>query len=231
MSCGTLTPVATDAKCCVAAGTAADVLIDDLEDGDNVLKAIGNRQGYWYTYGTDKAQMPAPGTTFVPTAGGKSPLFASLTSGSVAPATETVPTNAGMGFDFNNHFKKSCAYNASVYKGITFWAKGTVPFKVAVGIPGTTPKTADGGTCVPGATMGCYDHYNTLVAPPPDGTTWAQFTVTFADKTTFAQAGWGAVAAFDAAALLNVQFQVDGTATATAATPYNFAVDDVAFVP
>jgi hypothetical protein len=147
------------------------------------------------------------------------------------PATDTVPTYAGMGFDFNNHFAKSCAYNASAYKGISFWAKGTVPFHAAVAIPGTTPKTSDSGTCDPAGLKPCSDNYSMLITPVPDGTTWSQFTIKFADATTFAQAGWGAPATFDAAHILNLQFQVNGETTATAAVPYDFAVDDIAFVP
>jgi hypothetical protein len=134
-----------------------------------------------------------------------------------------------MGFDFNNHFAKSCAYSAAAYKGITFWAKGSA-FRASVSIPGTTPKSlsdADGGTCL----TGCSDNYGMLIAPPPDGATWAQFTITFADTATFAQAGWGTVVPFTPASILNVQFQANGETTATAAAPYNFAVDDVAFVP
>ncbi len=245
-SCGTLTANPADAKCCIAAGTATDLAVDDLEDKDNVILSLGQRQGYWYTYGTDAGQAPKPMTPFLPTAGGHacsltpappacagmtgSALYSSHTSGSLLPATDTVPTYAGMGLDFNNHFAKSCAYGASAYKGISFWAKGTVPFHAAIAIPATTPSTSDGGTCVAGVKP-CADHYFMLITPVPDGTTWTQFTITFADTTTFAQAGWGASATFDPAHILNLQFQVNGETTATAATPYDFAVDDLAFVP
>ena len=126
---------------------------------------------------------------------------------------------------------KSCAYSASAYKGVTFWAKGTVPFHAAIAIPGTTTAKSDGGTCVPVGTKSCSDNCSMLVTPVPDGTTWSQFTITFADATTFAQAGWGVVAAFDPAHILNLQFQVNGESTAVAAAPYDFAVHDIAFVP
>jgi hypothetical protein len=148
-------------------------------------------------------------------------------SGTVFAATATVPAYAGMGFDFNNHFKKSCPYGASAYHGLSFWAKGT-PFKISVKIPATTPATAlSAGTC---AAM-CEDHYSKLVAPPPDGTSWGQITLMFTGDATFKQAGWGTVAAFDAANILAVQFQIDGTTTQTGAVAYNYAVDDVAFLP
>jgi len=251
MSCGMLTPTAGDAKCCVAAGTAADVAIDDLEDGNNVILPVGQRQGYWYTYGVKEAmQTPLPtqwmGATFKPGPGGNpcslmpltaackamdtaamgmagSMLFSAETKGSLPPATDTVPTYAGMGVDLNNHFAKSCVYDGKAYKGISFYAKGSA-FKVAVAIPGTVPTTSDSGAC---AAM-CSDHFNMLVAPPPDGTTWKQFTIMWAELT---QAGWGTPATFDASKLINIQFQVDGLTTATATAPFDFSVDDLAFVP
>jgi hypothetical protein len=246
MSCGTLTPAPGDVKCCVAtgAGTATDLAIDDLEDKDNVILPLGQRQGYWYKYGTDAAQLPT-GTMFLPGPGGHpcslmpappacagtplGVLYSSHTSGSLLPAT--TPTYAGIGFDFNNHFAKSCAYGASAYKGISFWAKGTVPFRAAVAIPGTTPTSSDSGTCVPVGTIGCADNYSITVKPVPDNATWTQFTITFADSAGFTQAGWGVKAPFDPAHILNLQFQFDGLVTATAAAPYDFAVDDIAFVP
>ena len=251
MSCGALTPLAGDAKCCVAAGTAADLAIDDLEDKDNVILPAGQRQGYWYTYGSAGAtQTPPPGKTFVPNAGGYpcsllpltiackamntapmgtagTVLFSAETKGSLPPATAALPSYAGLGFDFNNHFAKSCVYGASAYHGISFWAKGTVPFQAGIAVPATTPTTSDSGTC---ATM-CSDNFSMTVAPPPDGTTWKQFTITFADMTTFAQAGWGTPATFDPSKIINMQFQVNATTTATAAAPFDISIDDVAFVP
>ena len=242
--CGTLQPAAGDAKCCVAAGMATDLAIDDFEDGDNTILPVGNRQGYWYTYADATAtEMPnnKGGTPFPPTAMAGHPCsltpippacagmtggtkFFGGVSGSVMPATMTVPTYAGMGVDFNNHFAKSCPYGAGAYKGITFWTKGTGPFKVAVKIPTTTPTTSDSGTC---AAM-CEDHFAIQAHPTvPDNATWSQVTVLFTDLK---QAGWGTVATFSPASLIGVQFQVDGLMAATAAAAYAFAIDDIAFM-
>jgi hypothetical protein len=243
MSCGTLLANAADAKCCVATGTVTNFAIDDLEDQDNTILPVENRQGYWYSYKDTVAAttlMPsaAPFTvtkgghacSLVPappacagTAGGM--VASAGVSGMVAAATTAIPAYAGMGFDFNNHFMKSCPYGGSAYKGITFWARGT-PFKASVKIPATTGATAlSVGSC---AAM-CEDHFSQQVAPPPDTTTWAQITITFTDATKFKQAGWGTPATFDASSILALQFQIDGTTTQTAAVAYGFAVDDIAF--
>src|SRR4051812_41540405 len=61
------TPPVTTTGCPAAAGTITDLLIDDLEDGDDAIRPIGSRVGYWYTYndGTLGAvQVPAPNATF-----------------------------------------------------------------------------------------------------------------------------------------------------------------------
>jgi len=252
MGCGTLSPNPADARCCVAAGAATDLAIDDVEDNDNVILPIGNRQGYWYAFANDTkkgqaattqmpAGMPFPATpggnpcslTPVPPACGlamKAPgmagsIIASMgIKGSVGITAPMLDTYAGLGFDFNNHFKKSCPYNATAYKGISFYAKGT-PFTVAIKIPGTTPPDdQSSGTC---ATTTCSGHYGMLIAPPPSGA-WTKQTVMFNDPT-FKPPTWVMTPpAFDPASILAVQFQVDGASTATA---YDFAVDDLAFIP
>ena len=209
---------ATTGGCKVAAGTATDLLIDDLEDGDNVIRPIGSRVGYWYTYNdktTGAVQVPDPGVLFKATAGGSTatPLFAATTSG---PAFTVY--GAGMGFDFNNTSKKSCPYNASVYTGIKFWAKANttgVSLKAMIKIPATS-SAADGGTCA----TACSDHFFLKPAPVLT-TTWTEYTLPFA---SIAQEGFGTPpATFDKANLLGVQFQVP------VGVAFDFSVDDITF--
>jgi hypothetical protein len=207
--------------CVVAAGTATALPIDDLEDGDNTIEAIGNRIGYWYTYNDATAtgtQTPKPDPTgiipFKPTAGGHSPLFSAETNGS-----GFLTWGAGMGFDFNNTAMKSCVYDASAYSGITFWAKGNVSLKAMVKIPATTQSTSDSGTCT--AAGMCEDHY-TLTPLPALSTTWTQYTITFASAATFAQAGWGVPVMFDKKNIIAMQFQVGIAA-------FDYSIDDIAF--
>ena len=211
---------AAKGTCVVAAGVASALSIDDLEDGENKIQELGSRSGYWYTY-NDKTgtQTPAPDATglvpFKPTAGGHSPLFAAHTSG-----TAFTTWGAGMGFDFNNTAAKSCVYNATVYSGIKFWAKGNVAIKAMVKIPGTTISTADSGTCTVAAM--CEDHY--FLQPKPIlSDAWTQYTMDFASATTFAQEGWGTKVPFDKANIIAVQFQV-GMGVA-----FDFSVDDITF--
>jgi len=204
--------------CRVAAGVAAELLIDDLEDGDNTIRPLGSRVGYWFTFNDGTATQVPSGAIFMPQTGGHSAMYSAHTSG---PAFMT--WGAGIGFDFNNTASKSCAYDATAYKGIKFWAKGNVAIKAMVKIPGTTAKKPDGsdaGTC--NSTTMCDDHY-ALTPSPVLTATWKEYTIDFAGGTTFAQEGWGIKVAFDKASILAMQFQVAKT------LPFDFSIDDITF--
>ena len=206
--------------CVAAVGTMADLLIDDLEDGDGAVKVLGSRKGYWYTFNDGTGvQVPTSSATipFMPAAGGypATSLFAATTSG---PAFTT--WGAGIGFHFNEAGSNLCAYNATAYAGIKFWAKTTAPLKAMVQIPATTAQTSltatDAPACV--GTM-CNDHFYLAV---PITAAWTEYTVDFA-ATTFKQEGWGTPATFDKSKLIGVQFQV-GKGVA-----FNFSVDGITF--
>jgi len=211
---------AAKGSCIMAAGTIADLSIDDLEDGDNQIQILGHRSGFWYTYNDGTGmQTPAPDpmglVPFKTTAGGHSMMFSAHTSG-----TAFTTWGAGMGFDFNNTAAKSCVYNASVYSGIKFWAKGNVAIKAMIKIPATTPSTSDSGTCT--ATGMCEDHY--FLQPKPIlSDAWTQYTIDFSSTTTFGQEGWGVKVPFDKTNIIAVQFQV-GMGVA-----FDFSVDDITF--
>jgi hypothetical protein len=204
----------TTTGCTAAMGTVGEVLIDDLDDGDNGIRPIGSRTGYWYTFNDGTAtQVPAPTALFKGTMPGHLPAtgLSATTSG---PAFTKY--GAGMGFDFNNRAMKSCPYDASPYTGIKFWAKANtaaVMIKAMIKIPATTPTTADSGTC---AAM-CEDHYNTK---PMLTTAWAQYTMAFA---TITQDGFGPKVTFDKTKILAMQFQVSEN------TAFNYSIDDITF--
>jgi hypothetical protein len=162
--------------------------------------------------------MPVPGACAGP-AGGM--LWYAGTTGSLT-ANDVANKKykyAGMGFDFNNHFKKSCVYGGSAYHGISFYVKSTVQFAVQVKTAATTTMNdLAAGTC----TSMCDDNFASAV---PAALAWTQVKVMFADLK---QAGFGTVATFDPATLIGVQFQVAGD---TVAFPFDVGIDDVAFIP
>jgi hypothetical protein len=209
-----------------AAGAIADLLIDDLEDGDNAVSKVGSRSGFWYTY------LDALGSTIVPAPdpAGANPLKPGgtmchggmkcvLISGMTAAADEVAMKYpyAGVGFDFSNA-KKPCVYNGSAYTGIKFWARGDVPITIKLNTTATA--TPDGGGTCTGA--GCNGGYSPAGADVVLTATWQEITIPFA---TAAGPAWATASTIPVAkaSLLSLQVQIPpGQA-------YSIALDDFTF--
>jgi hypothetical protein len=211
-----------------AAGAITDLLIDDMEDGDNAIAKVGNRSGFWYTF------LDAHGSTIVPAPdpAGASPLKPGSTdchggmkcvmiSGVVGMQDETAMppkyTFAGVGFDFSNA-KKPCVYNASAYTGIKFWARGDVPITVKLNTTATAT-VEGGGTCT--GSM-CNGGFSPAGADIVLTAAWQQIDVNFA---TAAPPTWAAALAMhpDKANLVSLQIQIPPGQT------YSVALDDFTF--
>ena len=210
-----------------AAGAITDLLIDDLEDGDNAVARVGNRTGYWYTYldalASTITPAPAPAGSGTPLKPGTTDCHGGthciIISGTTA-AADTVAMKypyAGVGFDFSNA-GKPCVYNASAYTGIKFWARGDVP--ITIKLDTTATATADGGgTCT--GTM-CNGGFSPAGADVILTTTWQQIDINFAMA---APPSWAVDLAAhpDKATLVGLQVQIPpGQA-------FNVAVDDFTF--
>jgi hypothetical protein len=214
-----------------AAGAITDLLIDDLEDGDNGLAKVGNRTGFWYTYVDALGSMIVPkpdpsgaiplkpGTTNCH--GGTSCIL--ISGATVANMEDLVtPANskyafAGVGFDLSNA-KKPCVYNASAYAGIKFWVRGDAP---VIQVKLNTTATADatgGGTCAAECNGGFSPAGVDIVLTGE----WQQIDLNFA---TAKEPAWVVTPkTLDKAALLGMQVQVP-----PATTTFTVAVDDLTF--
>jgi hypothetical protein len=210
-----------------AAGAITDLLIDDLEDGDNGVAKVGGRSGFWYTY------LDALGSTITPKPdpAGASPLkpgttnchggtscvlISGATVAGMPDATPPTYAYAGVGFDLSNA-TKPCVYNGSAYAGIKFWARGDVPITIKL----NTTATADakgGGTCAAECNGGFSPAGVDVVLTP----TWQQIDINFA---TAKGPTWVLTPkTLDKAALLGLQVQVPpGQAS------YSIAIDDITF--
>ncbi len=190
-------------------------MIDDLEDGDPLILAAGDRRGAWYTYNDEtEGAMQSPPTPFEPSEGGPaSSLYMAQTSGSGFTLW-----GAGVGVDLNNEGDPDggdgmrMAYDASAHSGIAFWARGNAPIRVKLLIDAIVP-TDTGGSCA----TDCEDAHGKII---PLTEEWAQYTVGFDEVL---QEGWGTVAGFDASTLMSVQFQV------SADTDFDFSLDEIGF--
>jgi hypothetical protein len=113
----------------------------------------------------------------------------------------------GVGAQLHHVEGPSCAYNATVYDGIYFWArsgKGPASVRFQAGTRQTIPSHYGGdGSCETKTDKDCWDYHSAPVALTPD---WKIYAFKWADLK---QAGWGKPATFDAALLTNLQWQSD----------------------
>lgn len=133
--------------CGKAAGTAP--LIDDFEDSNNAVAQLDGRSGIWENFDdTSLAGSYAP----------KSPTALKGRNASVGYCVAASGYSVWGANLVANLSAPKCGYDASVYKGVCFWAKGSVtgggPMVFAVGTDDTVPM-ASGGKC--GAN--CNAHY------------------------------------------------------------------------
>jgi hypothetical protein len=170
-------------------------LVDDMEANVSSILEADGRAGYWYTFNDGKGgtQQPAPNGPFLP----------DPASGGFPGSTRARHTHgsgfasyAGFGFDLNNRSGQRLTYDASAYRGIVLWVRGSVPVRVLFPTRATAP-TAEGGTC----TSSCNDSFGLEVTPSAD---WAEQAVPFSMLQQLAPTA----GAFDAKALLGIAFSV-----------------------
>jgi endoglucanase len=194
-----------------------DGLIDDFEDNNTQINLVGDRGGYWYTYADEKGSTIWPvqgdkGGTFTPVEGGHESKYAAEMKGKLAPSSIVF---AAMGLNFED---PKGPYDASMYEGITFFAKRTAAStgKLTIKMPdGNTDP--DGGVC-----SACYNDYGTTINV---GEQWQRYVLPFRDLKQ--EPDWGAPRKPHVAA--NKLFAIHWEAKAPGAD-FDFLIDDIAFI-
>jgi hypothetical protein len=158
---------------------AAEGSIDDFEDGNGQMAALGGRDGYWYIAKDPQGSAvdePAQGTDPVDGgAGGSSKAF--HVKGHTASGPEAWGVEIGTQFITD----KSVQYDASKFAGISFKAKkagDTSKVRVNVGDINTHP---NGGVC-----KNCWNHFRKDFSLSDD---WKDFTMTWNEMKQ--RDGWG----------------------------------------
>jgi endoglucanase len=200
------------------ASCGADGLIDDGEDGNNQTKPAGGRGGYWYTF-ADQV-----GTTVVPEAGAKGGTFAMSPGGAndskyAANVKGHVAHGqivfGAMGLNFVD---PKSAYDASKYKGVSFWAKkapgsyGQVRFKVP-----DISTDADGGVCTE-----CFNDFGADLSLTD---LWQHYAFTWRKLRQLPDWGSPKPHAIKPNKLFGMQWQVN-----KAGADFDIWVDDVEFI-
>lgn len=186
-----------------------DGLIDDLEDGDSQITKKEGREGYWFTFADKEGSTVFPKGDFKPEAGGPNgSTHAARFHGKMATAGKSL--YVGMGFSFLN---PKGSYDASKYKGISFWAKG--PGKVRFEVPDVDTQP-EGDKC-----SDCYNNFGVELYLTDQ---WVRYTVPF--ERLAQQPGWGDPApGVDAKELFGVQWQFKSPGV-----DYDIWIDDIEFV-
>jgi endoglucanase len=195
-------------------------LLDDGEDGNNQIKPTGGRGGYWYTYidgsGSGSTIWPPPGAqgnAFAMSRGGvNSSRFAANVKGQVGTA-EIVYAALGMNF-----VDPKGLYDASKYKGVSFWAKKGPEGgdRVRFRVPDISTDEAGGI---------CRDCSNDFGADIILSDMWQRYVLTW--RKLKQQPGWGTPRPHGVkpAKLFGLQWQVNQRGAS-----FDFWVDDVEFI-
>jgi hypothetical protein len=190
--------------------TTLDV-IDDFEDGNLVITPVKGRTGNWFHF---QDSSTAGTYTLAPWPSPRSDFALRYTGSGYKE------WGSGIGFDFDNPGADDTTkvlWDASAYKGITFWAIAAAPFSVNVQIADRYTHKA-GGICTPP----CEHFYGRVVQI---GTQWERRTVLFKDMTLDA----GTIPApppggIDTTGVVMTQFFFPPNATV------DLTIDDVALV-
>jgi hypothetical protein len=219
--------------------TVDDTLVDDFEDGDGVLPAIGGRYGAWVSFNDGTGtQTPASGSPVLPEVVDASANYVLHETGSSFAVQGPLPSGgfafgAGVGVNINQDpvtFMPG-PYDASGYEGIAFNFRYAVPSNLVplqilgfyVGTSATTP-IAEGGTCV----SDCYDDYSFVGSVPFSPLYFSGF-FRWSDLT---QQGFGTPVPFDPATIISFKWivQFPDYAQDVSANTFDFQLDNLAFV-
>jgi hypothetical protein len=206
--------------------TNMDDIVSTFEDGTGSVNQTAGRGGGFYMFNDmTGTQTPPPGglpdATASPRCGG---MFALCMKG-----TGFTVWGAGMGTDLgmvssdDAGMMTKTSYDASMYKGISFWAKANPGSALALRVSLKDANTApEGGVCDPAMTSGaeaCNDDWGKNLTLT---TEWAPYTVLYSELR---QSMWGKqFPAFDDTAVYAIQYQVNK------GLDFDLCIDDLAFV-
>jgi endoglucanase len=197
-------------------------VIDDGEDNNNQTNPAAGRGGYWYTFvdkigSTVTPQAGAQGGTFTMSPGGANgSKFAASMKGKIGKADQPPDyLYGGMGFNF---LDPKGTYDASKYKGVSFWAKkgpgSTGKIRLKVPDSNTDP---EGKACT-----ACFNDFGSDLNLTD---AWTKYTIPFSEMRQLP--GWGSPTpdAVLPAKLYGMQWQINQPNAA-----YEVWVDDVEFI-
>ena len=196
---------------------ATEGMVSDGEASPNQINAIKGRGGYWYTFVDKNGSTVTPlageqGGTFAMAPGGvNGSKFAAHMSGQIGNA-DTV--YAGMALNFVD---PKGTYDATAYKGVSFWAK-----KGSESIASVRLKVPDINTDPEGKV--CKECFNDFGMDLKLSDEWTLYTVPYLAMSQLK--GWGSprTPGVDSSQVYGLQFQVNKRGA-----PFDVWVDEIQF--
>jgi hypothetical protein len=192
------------------AATGSAPLLDDMEDQNARILLNDGRSGSWSLFSDGTGQVK-------PQAGGV--LHPSRIPGSRGKSRFALHASGGRftdwGLNVSAELSPRNCYDASVYAGVQFWARGKGRIQVGARMMDVV-EVAFGGLC----TKDCYNVHKANVDLGP---AWAHHVVRWPDLE---QGVYPGRVEFDAARLQSIDFGVY-----SADTPFDVWIDDVSFLP
>lgn len=203
-------------------GAAVD-LIDNMEDGDGSIFLSHGRAGVWFSYNDDTNKDVGSGTTQWPKAGAER-FFMDPVSPPRKGSIKAAHTNgsgysnwgAGIGFDL----LVQQPYDASRYRGLTFFLRRAPEADAAVRLNVTDRNTSPLGGVCDADHNGCYSDFGIDLQATES---WQEVKLEWSELT---QPSW-ALMNYDAiatSALYGIRFQSKPNAH------FDFWIDDIAFL-
>jgi hypothetical protein len=204
--------------------------LDDMEDGNAFVLSNDDRNGHWDVSndGSPSGSHTPPAANFVMAElldpSRPDSHFAAYTKGNGYKGWGATMTVSMITWPV---YAETPPYDASVFAGISFYAKAGVGSDLGLRLRFVGAQTDDrGGQCIPGADVAtaCYDHFFRDVKLSQ---AWQRFDVLFAD---FKQAGVGKkFDSIDVATMYALEFFFPGRSTASG-NAFELWVDDLAFI-
>ncbi|MEP7052703.1 MAG: hypothetical protein ABJB12_20210 [Pseudomonadota bacterium] len=198
-------PLASDPCLEAAVAAGSQPLIDDFEDGDDAIRPLEGRVGFWRWAREIDAPGSAPALIPVP----RPDATRANRLGQHVKGGLLVDWGATVEFDF-----RPACYNGSNYAGVAFQARGPGRIYFAARERSVIP-VAEGGTCE-------FDCHNPHVAKVELDAAWHSYQVRW---TELRQRGMGKPG-LDTRRLHSLAFLIRPEDT-----PYDVWLDDVRFVP
>jgi hypothetical protein len=207
--------------------TGSDPRISDFEAGELSLGAHEGRSGFWTHLRSDTQPDPSPPPLVLSESGHKFMRFSGLGIQAAMDFPWVILKTDLKGIG-DASTPRSCVYDASVYRGIEFRARGVevrVSVEMDLNVPASNTFGAP-GACTATPPTDCYDRHRLEFKL---SSTWGVYKFYWEDLAQQGYGNWHPE--FDPSRLLGLYFEVIQDPMNASVPDYQIDVDDLVFLP